>query len=206
VGFFIGPEFARIYSKELGLFLVISKGNMRRNLLRCREQLTPEDVKMRSRMMVSHLINWLKARHVNSIFLYSPFRNEPDLTDITILHPEATYAMPLVTGPSAMDFYPVNTETTFTKNRWGILEPDIESRAIICNPDSQTLVLIPAVAADIGGNRLGYGAGFYDRYLVNSKATHMIAVFEEFIIPMIPRESHDIKSHFILSESGVGEC
>ncbi len=185
---------------------MIDKKSIRKDILVRRAALTPEEVKKRSRVMTTHLLSWLPRSAVRSIFLYAPIRNEPDLTGLIELCPDMIFSMPVVISPTQMEFYAVDASTSYTGNRWGILEPDDKNRGQVSAADLNTLIIKPAVAADVNGYRLGYGAGFYDRYLVDSRAKHMIAVFAEFILPTLPHEKHDIKANFILSEGGVGEC
>ena len=180
------------------------KKSLRKEIIQKRAAMAPAEVKRRGHAMRAHLEQWLSAHPVRSVFLYKPFRNEPDLTAVIGSNSNLIYALPVVLSSTQMEFFFVDATTTFTANRWGILEPD--TREKISHMDENTLVVIPAVAADVNGYRLGYGAGFYDRYLAQSKATHMIAVYSEFVLETVPHETHDIKAHYILSEGGVGEC
>ncbi len=183
-----------------------NKKSLRKEIIQRRAAMPAAEVTLRGYAMRAHLQKWLSINPVRSVFLYSPFRNEPDLTGLIGANPKVTYALPVVLSSTQMVFYSVDKASTFTANRWGILEPDDKNLKKMCQIDEQTLVVIPAVAADSKGYRLGYGAGLYDRYLQHSKATHMLTVYSEFVIEALPHEPHDIKAHYILSESGVGEC
>lgn len=186
--------------------MTVDKKFIRKDLLEQRALLTKEDVRLRSQAMEAHLVSWLMNRNITSLFLYAPIRNEPILTGLITAHKKLNFALPVVVGPSEMVFYQVNDATSYAVNRWGIPEPDEQHRKKVCSGDDKTLIVMPAVAADLTGIRLGYGAGFYDRYLEKSNSIHMIAVFSEFILPSIPSEKHDIKADFILTENGMGEC
>ena len=61
----------------------------------------------------------------------------------------------------SMEFYPFD-ETKLETNKLGITEPSNTAKALIPKDD---LIIIPSIAVDIEGTRLGYGGGFYDRYL-----------------------------------------
>ena len=69
-------------------------------------------------------------------------------------------------------------------------------------------IVVPAVGFDVNGNRLGYGAGNYDRYLCQlTDACHVVGVaFAEQRLAPIPAESHDIPLPFVTSWGGSGEC
>jgi 5-formyltetrahydrofolate cyclo-ligase len=186
--------------------LVADKKSIRKDILKQRALLSQEDVMQRSLAMEAHLAHWLINRSFTSIFLYAPIRNEPVLTGLITSQKSLIFALPVVVGPSEMVFYQVNDSTSYAVNRWGIPEPIEKDRRKVCSIDDKTLIVVPAVAADRNGIRLGYGAGFYDRYLENSNSTQVIAVFSEFILAAIPREKHDIKADFVLTENGMGEC
>jgi 5-formyltetrahydrofolate cyclo-ligase len=182
------------------------KKNLRKEIIRKRSAMASAEVKRYGESMCAHLEDWLLSNPKRTLFLYSPIRNEPDLTSMIGQNPNVRFALPVVLSATEMLFYTVDETTTFTANRWGVLEPEPRNPEKICRPDEQTLVVIPALAADVKGYRLGYGAGYYDRYLQHSKAVHMVAVFSAFILEKLNHETHDIKGHYLLSEGGVGEC
>lgn len=71
------------------------------------------------------------------------------------------------------------------------------------------LVLVPGLAFDLAGNRLGRGGGFYDRFLETlplPRPTLCGVCFSCQITPLIPHEPHDARVDFLLSEKGLQEC
>lgn len=67
--------------------------------------------------------------------------------------------------------------------------------------DSQTLVLVPCIAVDRAGYRLGFGKGYYDRFLAdNPQVTSIGVCFNEFIVDSLPREKHDRAVHYLLTD------
>ncbi len=104
-----------------------------------------------------------------------------------------------------MDHYSITDTVQLKANKWGILEPDPD----ICTPmpiEEIDLILVPGLAGDRRGNRIGYGKGYYDRFLGNSKARTMLLIPERFLLDDIPTEHHDIAVHAIATESGVVIC
>ncbi len=85
-----------------------------------------------------------------------------------------------------------------------IPEPDVppERERDINNVD---LVIMPGVAFDLEGNRLGYGAGYYDRLLagLNKNIPRIAIAYEEQIVDSLPVESHDMKVHIIVTDKRV---
>jgi 5-formyltetrahydrofolate cyclo-ligase len=83
---------------------------------------------------------------------------------------------------------------------WGIPEPG-ESRAV--RLDEIDLILMPGAAFDERGNRLGYGAGFYDKLLVAFTKMTVALAFEAQIVPQVPADPHDIPVKKIVTEMRV---
>ncbi|SMO34498.1 5-formyltetrahydrofolate cyclo-ligase [Gracilimonas mengyeensis] len=86
-------------------------------------------------------------------------------------------------------------------NKWGIREPDAEEEEEV-PVEELDVVIIPMAAADRKGNRLGYGKGFYDRFLAKTNARKIGFVFKEFLFDEIPVEEYDVKLDVIITEDG----
>ena len=93
-------------------------------------------------------------------------------------------------------------ESSLITGRFNIQEPS-GNEAI--SPDKLDLILLPALAADLSGNRLGYGKGCYDKFLSSAdiKATLLLPIRDNLIVKTVPAESYDIKAHIILSEKRI---
>jgi 5-formyltetrahydrofolate cyclo-ligase len=89
---------------------------------------------------------------------------------------------------------------------YGILEPkgkSIEEVSIDC----VDLVIVPGVAFDVRGNRLGHGKGYYDSLLRNAAAVELVALAFEFqIVEKIPVEPHDVPVDIIVTEKRIINC
>lgn len=70
------------------------------------------------------------------------------------------------------------------------------------SPDMLELIVVPAVAYDRRGNRLGRGKGFYDRLLAETRATKVGVGFEFQILDSVPTEEHDVPMDIVISPSG----
>ncbi len=89
---------------------------------------------------------------------------------------------------------------------YGILEPSIESIKEV-DLDIIDMIVIPGVAFDEQGYRIGHGKGYYDRLLINSKkAIHIGLAFEFQLIDKIPIEDHDRKIDKIITEKRTISC
>ena len=110
--------------------------------------------------------------------------------------------LPVIGKKNNMNFYLWKKNKVLAVNRFGILEPDKNSIKI------PNLMLIPILAFDRYKYRLGYGKGFYDRYLNKylSKTKNIITVGVAFSFQKhhkLPRNKTDVKLNYILTEKGI---
>eukprot|EP01093_Parvamoeba_rugata_P009726 TRINITY_DN26742_c0_g1_i2.p1 TRINITY_DN26742_c0_g1~~TRINITY_DN26742_c0_g1_i2.p1 ORF type:complete len:194 (-),score=37.39 TRINITY_DN26742_c0_g1_i2:344-925(-) len=84
-------------------------------------------------------------------------------------------------------------------NKWGVLEPKVME----VTDEKPDVILVPLLAADLEFNRLGYGKGFYDRFLSESSALTIGLVFQEYILDKIPVERFDQKLDILVTEKDV---
>lgn len=89
-------------------------------------------------------------------------------------------------------------ETKLHRNQWGIDEPDGHTFVSTSELD---LVIVPALAADRLGYRLGFGGGFYDEFLEGIQATIVCPMFSSSLVSDIPREKHDIPVDMIITDA-----
>ncbi len=98
-----------------------------------------------------------------------------------------------------INFFKFSTGTKLIKNKYNILEPAVTNEIIF-----PKLVLVPLLAFNESGFRLGYGGGFYDKYFSSQEEKDIIKVGLGFSFQkanQIPIESHDQKLDWILTES-----
>ena len=99
-----------------------------------------------------------------------------------------------------MRFLQYTAENALTPDRFGIAAPP--SSAKEATPTAQTLCIVPGLAAGKDGARLGYGGGFYDRFLPTFQGTALFAVYEQFLFDTLPHEAHDHPLTYIITEKG----
>ena len=91
-----------------------------------------------------------------------------------------------------MDFYEILSTDELTASQFGIPTVDISDRTAVEMTD-KTLCIVPAICLDIGGNRLGYGGGYYDRFLRENDINHVCLVRKDFIVDNLPAEDFDFQ-------------
>jgi len=85
---------------------------------------------------------------------------------------------------------------------FGVMEPKLECK--ICDMKDINVVIVPAVSFDLSGNRLGYGLGFYDRFLPSIKCETIGLAYDETISStLLPRESHDVPVNYVATERRI---
>ena len=136
------------------------------------------------------------------IFLFSATSGEPDLLPF-LSDSRWHLAIPRTSSDGQMEFKLWAPGEVLIAASFGIKEP-VEG-AITVVPRNGDVAVVPAVAIDSEGYRLGYGGGFYDRWLGEYRACFQFiagAVFPPFRHPgVLPRESHDIPVDFCLKNS-----
>lgn len=107
-------------------------------------------------------------------------------------------AVPKVNGRQ-MDFYEITGFEMLKPAAFGLLEPEEEIPA----EDPYALLIVPGVAFDRECHRIGYGGGYYDRYLEAHPHVHTIAAAFSFqVLPSIPFETHDFCPQQLITEKG----
>lgn len=93
------------------------------------------------------------------------------------------------------------TLESLVRSKFGILEP--ESSAPVIPPTELDLLVIPGVGFDREGYRLGWGGGFYDRYLPQTAGVKVGIGFGVQVVEALPREAHDVRLDGVVTEAGL---
>lgn len=139
----------------------MSRRELRRSIRQQRDRLSTKQLNQAQRKVFKNAANYTRLRNARRVLSYIPLGGEISPRSIEANLAHAQIYQPRIThfARGCMKFYPA--ETIKTRNRYGIWEP-----APIGNPmpaNHFDVVLVPLVAFDRQGNRLGMGAGFYDR-------------------------------------------
>jgi 5-formyltetrahydrofolate cyclo-ligase len=147
---------------------------------------------------------WYKK--ANTIFAFVSFKSETDTHKIIkyAIQDKKTICVPRIKSKQkGIEIFKIDSFYQLEKGYFGILEP-IESCLAVDSKDID-LILMPGVAFDRQGGRLGYGAGFYDRFLSNmNNNVDKIAVAYHFqVLDNIPMDEHDVRINGIVTEEEI---
>ncbi len=175
---------------------------MTRNTIKeMRLALKKEEVMECSKACVSKVLQFPELIEAKTVCVYMPTGNEIDTTEIIRYCKEngKRLAAPRVNGDT-MEFYYFTDETDMEQGAYDIWEP-IGTEAV---EDEESLVIMPGVAFDLSCNRIGYGKGYYDRYLSAHPRMKKVALAYDFqIVGRIKREVHDVRPDVVVTESRV---
>lgn len=162
----------------------------------------PAGLRLRSRKICSNFINTMKFSEGAKILSYIPLPGEADVTYINDHLMEHGYEIyvPCVCNGS-MTVSRLIPGAAMKTGAFGICEP--LNRLVLRDKTRIAAAVIPGLAYDIYGTRLGFGKGYYDRYLEGLHSCLLIAPCFDFqIFPQIGRDAHDVPADIIISESG----
>ncbi len=181
--------------------LTAEKRAMRAQMLAMRDPLTPDEVARRSEQIAAQLLALPEVRRAGTIFCYLSFGNEV-----------ATHALLrywLADGRRV--FVPVfdverrsyrpsmlrDLDGDLAAGRYGILEP-----RTFTPPDGHAdVAVVPGLAFDAAGRRLGFGKGYYDAMLGEFGGVKIGLAFDCQMVPAVPAAEHDVTMDFIVTET-----
>ncbi|UMZ74574.1 5-formyltetrahydrofolate cyclo-ligase [Natranaerofaba carboxydovora] len=184
------------------------KKRLRKEMIDKRKEIPIEEVDRKSESIKEKFISFSSYQKANSIMAYLPFQNEVDTMPIIkdAIKKGKKVTVPK-TYPKTKTMVPaliVDLENDFAYGNYGVLEPK-EDRLFPLEPTEIDLVVVPGVAFDEDGYRLGYGGGYYDRFISKLREDTILAAvsFEEQIVTKVPLDKWDKRLHLIFTEDRV---
>ena len=177
-----------------------SKRDLRHSLLAQLRAMPAELRNLRSATLRQQLAPYLDTPEPLNIALYAPLPHEVDLMPLLQEYPQHRYGFPRCGKQGYMAFHHVTkADAQLTPGALGILAPLPELPIIPAQ--EMHVVIVPGVGFTEDGLRLGYGGGFYDRYLPQCPQARIVAAaFPEQICTTLPTEEHDLRiPHIIIA-------
>ena len=182
-----------------------AKEALRRAVLAQREALSSASARARGERIQRRVLELPVYRAAPAVALYSPVGNEVGTSEISR---DALEARKRLCYPKVTDGFPrvvrVRSEAELVPGRYGIPEPAGNEPC----EDRGLAVFVPGVAFDRNGNRLGRGAGWYDRLLgrLGARAPRVALAYEFQLLEEVPTEPGDLPVHYVVTEDRVVAC
>lgn len=188
----------------------LNKQELRKYMLEKREMLSLLEVQGKSHQINQQLIFFSAYQTAKTILTYLPIKNEPDtLPLINNAWEQKKQVLIPVTQAENNSLIPSRLKNLneLTRGIYNILTPKPEYLRPV-NPDNVDICILPGVAFDRQGYRLGYGGGYFDRFLPKLRTDCLkIALAYDFqILDCLPRTKFDIPVDTIITETSVHLC
>lgn len=182
--------------------LTEEKKALRQRLIFERKAIDGAEKAALDRALCEHISKVEVFRKADLILGFLPIRGEPDLTPLWPLAWASGKAVALPRCEDGkMQFLAFDGKTVCVPDQFGILAPPEDAAPVHCT--GSTLCLLPGLAAGRDGTRLGYGGGFYDRFLPTFPGHTLFALYQQFLFPTLPTDSLDHPAEIIITEKGV---
>lgn len=165
---------------------------------------SPEEEAVRSACIRAHLLALPELQQAQNIFCYVSIAGEPDTKELieALLRAGKQVSVPKCLGEGRMEARRIRSLDVLRPTApFGIPEP--AGDAPLQAPEEIDFVLVPGLAFDLRGGRLGKGAGYYDRYLPHVRGFKCGVCFHDGLVEQVPISAHDIRMDLVLSEQGV---
>ncbi len=181
------------------------KTPLKDSILENRNSLSEKDILEKSNLIKKNLFNLVQFKKSKTIMFFVSFNNEVSTHEmIKESFKNKTVVIPKVAHPDIEPSVIIDFDNLLPSGKFGILEPIEAMKIAYKNID---LILVPGIAFDNEGHRIGYGLGYYDKFLKKvPKAVKIGLCFDFQVVEKIPKETHDVPVDFIVTEKRIVEC
>lgn len=179
------------------------KRELRHKYSALRRSIKPEDRRRYSEAICRNFLSTMSYAHADTVLLYYSINSEVETVELikTVLASGKRVALPVCRENCEMTFRYITDMAQLGKGFFSAPEPGAEceefkgSRHAVC--------VIPAIAFDRQGYRLGYGKGYYDRYLTDPSIVKVGFAYQELFVDKLPRGRFDLASDLVITPKGV---
>lgn len=163
-----------------------------------KEYCTSADLSIRN-----HILNSPEYKSASVIFCYVGTSREINTMPLILqaISEGKRIGVPLCKKMGIMEVREIRSEEDLVPGAYDILAP--KEDAPLISPEEIELCLVPCMTCNHNGERLGYGGGFYDRFLARTTCPKMMLCREKVMTEEIPTEPHDLIMESVVSEAGI---
>lgn len=177
---------------------MMDKKTLRKELTYIRDHIDQTTFQSAPGMCMNLLREMEEYKKSDTVYIFLSFRSELNTIAMIeeIMSDGKTIAVPRVNGKN-MAFYEIKSLDDCESGAWGILEPKTSCPLIT----EAGIMLLPGLGFDVEGGRIGYGGGFYDRYLEEREDLVKIGLcYHAQMTESVIRQEHDILMDYVLTE------
>ena len=176
------------------------KKKLRNEVMKRIAELSKEYTLEADKKIYKKVINLKEYKEANTIFCFVSTEDEINTRNIieNALESGKRVGVPKCIRKGIMEVCEIKGYTSLKDGKYGILEPKEECPLI--KLEEIDFAIIPCVSCDREGYRLGYGGGFYDRYLANANFSTVVICREKILCDYIPHDDYDIKIDMVITD------
>lgn len=180
----------------------MNKQELRQHFLECRNRLEPQERARWSQQICEMLHSFEMLKQAKTIAAYYPLGSEVDLCPLLELWEQEgkRLVLPISYKDGKMVFHEARL-AALEQGMYGIFQPPEHSAVV--KPAEIECIVVPGVAFDDAGGRIGYGKGYYDRILQQYQGTAIGVCFAAQVTELVPVEAHDIPLHYLANEQRI---
>ncbi len=173
------------------------KSQLRKKILQQRKNLTQEEQKINTEKIIEKLLTLKEIKNAKHILIYYPIHNEPNPLPLIKKLKNKTFYLPKLINNKITPIK-IDNINNLKKGKYNIKEPTSNKEATTID-----LAIIPGIVFSENKHRIGYGKGYYDKYLNNKKITKIAIAYNFQIVKNIEGEKHDIKMDKIITQTRI---
>ncbi|MBI2335919.1 MAG: 5-formyltetrahydrofolate cyclo-ligase [Deltaproteobacteria bacterium] len=183
---------------------ISNKPKAREFFKKSRDSLTPEQIQQKSQTICKRCLQLSQVQQAKHIALYAATSSEVQTDPLfnALMQQAKSIYYPKVLNKTEVGLFLVKDLKELMPGSYGILEP-LGDSALQVSPDLIEVFFVPGLAFDHRGHRLGFGKGYYDRLLSQTKALKVGLAFAVQLTSELELAPHDVKMDFILSEKSL---
>lgn len=180
-----------------------AKARLRREMLSARRALSPIEATAQGEALTRQVLAWPLYQEARTVMLYVSLPEEISTRALCLdaLSAGKLLLLPRLEDRQVMTAREAALLDALVPGAMGILEPPPD--APVVSPDTIDLILCPGLAFDRHGVRLGFGAGYYDKFLAQSTAVRAGLCYLQQLVKEVPRQPQDIRMDYLITAHGI---